>query len=105
MSLAGPKLAKLIRRAAANNVVVAARDRVTPPDDIAAQHQTCISPSSGVKTARLRCDIVPFTRRPRMGGAYDSHHRTAGIAGCTRRRDRCVAARGAGAEDILNRVA
>jgi len=23
---------------------------------------------------------------PRTGGAYDSHHRTAGIAGCTRRR-------------------
>ena len=36
--------------------------------------------------------IVPF--RPRMGGAYDSHHRTAGIAGRTRRRGR-VAARGA----------
>src|SRR6516165_1504312 len=31
---------------------------------------------------------------PRTGGAYDSHHRTAGIAGRTRRRGR-VAARGA----------
>src|SRR5262249_59515409 len=30
---------------------------------------------------------------PRAGGAYDSHHRTAGIAGRTRRRG-CVAARG-----------
>src|SRR5262245_7988152 len=34
---------------------------------------------------------------PRTGGAYDSHHRTAGIAGRTRRRDSRVAARGAGA--------
>ena len=32
---------------------------------------------------------------PRTGGAYDSHHRTAGIAGCTRRRGGGVAARGA----------
>ena len=31
---------------------------------------------------------------PRTGGAYDSHHRTAGIAGRTRGRDR-LAARGA----------
>src|SRR5262250_1611927 len=31
---------------------------------------------------------------PRAGGAYDSHHRTAGIAGRTRRRGR-MAARGA----------
>src|SRR5262249_58702599 len=32
---------------------------------------------------------------PRTGGAYDSHHRTAGIAGRTRRRGGGVAARGA----------
>src|SRR5262244_4051192 len=32
---------------------------------------------------------------PRTGGAYDSHHRTAGIAGRTRRRGGRVAARGA----------
>src|SRR5262245_28755796 len=32
---------------------------------------------------------------PRAGGAYDSHHRTAGVAGCTRRRGGRVAARGA----------
>src|SRR5215471_14981323 len=31
---------------------------------------------------------------PRTGGAYDSHHRTAGIAGRTRRRGGVVAARG-----------
>src|SRR5262249_60408577 len=31
---------------------------------------------------------------PRAGGAYDSHHRTAGIAGRTRRRGGGVAARG-----------
>src|SRR6516225_8956020 len=32
---------------------------------------------------------------PRAGGAYDSHHRTAGVAGRTRRRGGRVAARGA----------
>src|SRR5215468_5509050 len=36
---------------------------------------------------------------PRTGGAYDSHHRTAGVAGRTRRRGGGVAARGAGAAD------
>src|SRR5215475_7769369 len=41
---------------------------------------------------------TPHTRyAPRTGGAYDSHHRTAGIAGRTRRRGGSVAARGAGA--------
>src|SRR5262245_52425125 len=30
---------------------------------------------------------------PRTGGAYDSHHRTAGIAGCTRRRGGWMASR------------
>jgi len=34
---------------------------------------------------------------PRTGGAYDRHHRTAGIAGGTRWRGDVVAARGAGA--------
>src|SRR5215468_9424639 len=44
---------------------------------------------------------------PRTGGAYDSHHRTAGIAGRTRRRGCGVAARGAGAAagDAGGRVA
>src|SRR5262245_7921631 len=32
---------------------------------------------------------------PRTGGAYDSHHRTAGIAGRAQRRGGCVAACGA----------
>jgi hypothetical protein len=36
-----------------------------------------------------------FPYAPRAGGAYDSHHRTAGIAGRTRRRGGSVAARGA----------
>src|SRR5215470_17114705 len=35
---------------------------------------------------------------PRTGGAYDSHHRTAGIAGRTRRRGGRVAAHGACAD-------
>src|SRR5262245_58926874 len=34
---------------------------------------------------------------PRAGGAYGWHHRTTGMAGCTRRRGGRVAARGAGA--------
>src|SRR5215475_6417306 len=41
---------------------------------------------------------------PRTGGAYDSHHRTAGIAGCTRRR-RGVAARGACAAERTDAAA
>src|SRR6516225_12180371 len=46
---------------------------------------------------REDCALVAWYRSlyaPRTGGAYDSHHRTAGIAGCTRRRG-LVAARGA----------
>src|SRR5262245_37293492 len=45
---------------------------------------------------REDCTLVAWYRSiyaPRTGGAYDSHHGTAGIAGCTRRR-RGVAARG-----------
>src|SRR5215468_2861054 len=37
----------------------------------------------------------PSLYAPRAGGAYDSHHRTAGIAGRTRRRGGRVAAGGA----------
>src|SRR5262245_50050390 len=47
---------------------------------------------------REDCTLVACYRSlyaPRTGGAYDSHHRTAGIAGCTRRRGGGVAARGA----------
>src|SRR5262249_48344093 len=40
-----------------------------------------------------------FLYAPRTGGAYDSHHRTAGIAGRTRRRGGCMAAQGARAAD------
>src|SRR5262245_47350905 len=42
------------------------------------------------------CGILPLTHLA-TGGAYDSHHRTAGIAGRTRRRGRGLAGRGAGA--------
>src|SRR5437899_12363543 len=42
-----------------------------------------------VKTARRWRGIVALYA-PRAGGAYDSHHRTAGIAGCTRRRGAAV---------------
>jgi len=47
---------------------------------------------------RQDCTLVAWYRcpyAPRTGGAYDSHHRTAGIAGCTWRHGSCVAARGA----------
>src|SRR6516225_8188263 len=56
---------------------------------------------------REDCTLVawyPSLYAPRAGGAYDSHHRTAGIAGRTRRSGR-VAARGAraAAEDAGDR--
>jgi len=43
---------------------------------------------------REDCTLVawyPSLYAPRTGGAYDSHHQTAGIAGCTRRRSRVAA--------------
>src|SRR5262249_53164920 len=46
---------------------------------------------------RQDCTLVAWYRSlyaPRTGGAYDSHHRTAGIAGRTRRSGGGVAARG-----------
>ena len=54
-------------------------------------------PAPGVALLGQRArGVVSFLYAPRAGGAYDSHHRTAGIAGRTRRRGgRCVAARGA----------
>src|SRR5262249_45496023 len=47
-----------------------------------------------------------FLYAPRTGGAYDSHHRTAGIAGRARRRSSGVAARGgrAAAGDSSRRI-
>src|SRR5262249_45130559 len=49
--------------------------------------------SLNVKTTRSWRGSVPYA--PRTGGAYDSHHGTAAIAGRTRRRCSRVAARGA----------
>src|SRR5262249_1049117 len=65
---------------------------------------TSILPSLNVKTARSWRGIVPYA--PRTGGAYDGHHRTAGIAGRARRRNGGVAARGARAAvgDVGGRV-
>ena len=51
---------------------------------------------------REDCTLVACYRSlyaPRTGWAYDSHHRTAGIAGRIRRRSSGVAARGARAAD------
>jgi hypothetical protein len=53
---------------------------------------------------REACTLVAWYRSvyaPRTGGAYDSHHRTAGIAGCTRRRDCCVAACGRACSGLI----
>ena len=55
---------------------------------------TSILPSLNGKTARLWRAIVLSTHLAREG-AHDGHHRTAGVAGRTRRRGRNVAARGA----------
>src|SRR5215831_11429485 len=55
-------------------------------------------PGAEATPEREDCTIVAWYRSiyaPRAGGAYDSHHRTAGIAGRTRRRRCRVAARGA----------
>src|SRR5215467_1428013 len=46
---------------------------------------------------RLLVAWYHYIYAPRTGGAYDSHHRTTRVAGCTRRRGGCMAARGAGA--------
>src|SRR6516165_2508395 len=58
---------------------------------------------------REDCTLVTWYRSlyaPRAGGAYDSHHRTAGIAGCNQRRGCRVAARGgrAAAVDAGDRI-
>src|SRR5262249_15375974 len=58
------------------------------------------------RSARAACRAVRdstlvawyrFLYAPRTGGAYDSHHRTAGIVDGARRHSGSVAARGAGA--------
>src|SRR5262249_33398325 len=54
--------------------------------------------SSHLQSPRRKAAVIPAlpgAYAPRTGGAYDSHHRTAGIAGRTRRRGCGVAARGA----------
>ena len=52
------------------------------------------APGAALLGQRAR-GVVSFPLRTSRGRAYDSHHRTAGIAGCTRRRGSRVAARGA----------
>src|SRR5262249_53732182 len=67
-----------------------------------------LQPMPRVRAARAGCravrdsTLVAWYRSiyaPRTGGAYDSHHRTAEIAGCTRRCSRRVAAGGANAAE------
>src|SRR5215471_18632546 len=62
---------------------------------------TSILLSLNVKTVRSWRGIVAFTHLAREG-AYDSHHRTAGIAGCTRRRGSGLAARGRRPQTLQN---
>src|SRR5262245_39948530 len=57
----------------------------------------CGPPAPGCRAVR-DSTLVAWYRSvyaPRTGGAYDSHHRTTGIAGRSRRRGGVVAARGA----------
>src|SRR5262249_11491688 len=54
---------------------------------------SCRSPAP-LRTARSWHGIFPFTH-PRTGGAHDGHHRTAGIAGRSRRRSGVAALGGA----------
>src|SRR5262249_41699265 len=63
-----------------------------------------LQPVPGMRSARPGCRAVRDSalvawysslNAPRTGGAYDSHHRTAGVAGRTRRRGGRLAARGA----------
>ena len=56
-----------------------------------------VRPSAGCRPVRdsTLAAWYPSLYAPRTGGAYDSHHRTAGVAGRTRRRGGLVAARGA----------
>ena len=67
------------------------RQRVVQPDGRGGSNQ------HPALLERQDCTLVawyPFLYAPRAGGAYDSHHRTAGIAGRIWRRGSRVAARG-----------
>src|SRR5262249_26547379 len=72
--------------------------------DRGGEHAAALAVLLGARFTRAGCRAVGdstfvawyrFLYAPRTGGAYDSHHRTAGIAGRTRRRGRRVAAGGA----------
>src|ERR1700746_1969773 len=65
-------------------------------EDLAAHQADQANPPALLQ--REDCTLVawyPCVYAPRAGGAYDSHHRTAGITGRTRRHGGRVAARGA----------
>ncbi len=82
--LAGPGRSEAARRKINDVGRLASVAACAPPCARAGGH--------AVRTARLRRGIVAFTH-PRTGGAHDSHHWTAGIAGRSRRRGGGVAAR------------
>ena len=65
----------------------------TPKPDDSNEHPALLE--------REDCTLMAWYRSlyaPRAGGAYDSHHRTVGIAGCTRRRGGVVARGGCAAD-------
>ena len=62
---------------------------------------SCSGPPPALGAALLglhACGVVSCLYAPRTGGAYDSDHRTAGIAGRTRRRGGGVAGGGTRAQ-------
>src|SRR5215469_8277915 len=73
---------------------IALTNKLAACEVVTAQHPVLLE--------REDCKLAAWYRSfyaPRTGGAHDSHHRTAGVAGCTRRYGNVVAARGARAAD------
>src|SRR5262249_24916691 len=68
-----------------------------PGNAVAAYARRALCPRPGCRAVRTARSMAWYLclYALRAGGAYDSHHRTAGIAGCTRRRGGGLAARGA----------
>ncbi len=65
---------------------------------------SCIAPGAALLGQHVR-GVVSFFHAPHTGGAHDSHRRTAGIAGRTRRRGGNLAARGARTAEAAARAA
>jgi hypothetical protein len=90
------------------SLIAARRFQFDPRADDIYRRAACAPPEG--PPAHLGCravrdsTLVTWYRclyAPRAGGAYDSHHRTAGIAGRPRRRGRRVAARGVAQQSAM----